>query len=481
MGRDRTRRGFLKASGGGIAALAAAHAFPEFSPATEQAGTSPAPSDLALWVTSENRRFSRAPSISWRPASGPAAGDAVVLDPGRKFQSILGFGAAFTDAACYMFSQLSSSARERLFHELFDPSEMGLTVCRICMGASDYSTALYSYDDGDADPGLARFSIDHDRAYILPALREARKVNADLFLFASPWSPPGWMKANGTMLGGSMRRKYMPSYADYFLKFLQGYEAEGVLVQAVTIQNEVDTDQDGRMPACIWPQEYEADFVRHYLGPLFECNGVKTKIWLIDHNYNLWGRAIAELETPGVRKYASAIAWHGYAGQPEWIGRVHDAFPDVEMHWTEGGPDYTAEDYSKDWSEWSKTFTGILRNWSRSVTAWNFALDEKGRPNIGPFDCGGLLTINSTTKEISHSGQFWALAHYSRLARRGAHRFDSQSAAEDLSHAGFENPDGQCVLVLTNPGPTRNCEVRMGHWAAVVPLERDSVNTLAWR
>lgn len=481
MARDHTRRGFLKASGAGIAAMATAHAFPELSPAMEPDRTSPPASDLAVWVTDENRRFSQAPSISWRPAAGPPVRDAVVVDPGRKFQSILGFGAAFTDAACYLYSQLSSSARERLFHELFHPSEMGLNVCRTCMGASDYSTTLYSYDDGDADPGLARFSIDHDRAYILPALRDARKVNADLFLFASPWSPPGWMKSNGSILGGSMRRKYMPSYAGYFLKFLQGYEAEGVQVQAVTVQNEVDTDQDGRMPACIWPQEYEADFVRQHLGPLLERSGVKTKIWLIDHNYSLWGRAIAELETPGVRKYASGIAWHGYAGQPEWIGRVHDAFPDVEMHWTEGGPDYTAADYSKDWCEWSKTFAGILRNCSRSITAWNLALDEKGRPNIGPFDCGGLLTIHSQTREISQSGQFWALAHYSRLIRRGARRFDSRGGAENLSHTGFENPDGQRVLVLTNPGPARNCEIRMGRWAAIVALERDSVNTLAWR
>ncbi|MBZ5527568.1 MAG: glycosyl hydrolase [Acidobacteriia bacterium] len=368
-----------------------------------------------------------------------------------------------------------------MFHELFDPAEMGLNVCRICMGASDYSTALYSYDDGDADPELSRFTLQHDRATILPALREARRVNKDLFLFASPWSPPGWMKANGSMLGGSMRPKYLPSYANYFLKFLQGYEAEGVPVQAVTVQNEVDTDQDGRMPACIWPQESEAKFVSEYLGPLLQRTGLQTKIWLIDHNYTLWGRAIAELEIPGVLPYASGIAWHGYAGKPEWMRRVHDAFPEVGMHWTEGGPDYPAEDYSTNWSEWSKTFTGVLRNWSRSITAWNFALDEKGRPNIGPFDCGGMLTIHSKTREISQSGQYWALAHYSRMIRRGALRFDSQGAEEGLSHAAFENPDGQCVLVLTNSGAARNFEVRMGRWAASVLLDRDSVNTLVWR
>jgi len=481
MTRERTRREFLKASGAGITALAAAQALPELPPATKETASGPPPGDLAIRVTSGKRRFAPASSISWRPADGAPSREAVVLDRGKTFQSILGFGAAFTEAACYTFSRLSSSERERLFHELFDPAEMGLNVCRLCMGASDYSTILYSYDDGDADPDLSRFSIAHDRTTILPALREARRVNKDLFLFASPWSPPGWMKANGSMLGGSMRPKYLPAYANYFLKFLRGYEAEGVPVQAVTVQNEVDTDQDGRMPACLWPQESEIKFVGKYLGPLLQQAGLPTKIWLIDHNYNLWGRAIAELEAPGVLPFAAGIAWHGYAGKPEDMSRVHAAFPDVGMHWTEGGPDYTDADYSSDWSTWSKTFTEVLRNWSQSITAWNFALDEKGRPNIGPFDCGGMLTIHSQTREISRSGQYWALAHYSRLIRRGALRFDSQSATQDLSHAAFENPDGQCVLILTNSGAARNCELRLGRWSASLLLESDSVNTLIWR
>ena len=358
---------------------------------------------------------------------------------------------------------------------------MGLSVCRTCIGSSDYSTKLYSFDEGEPDPELTRFSIDHDREYILPILREARQANPDLFLFSSPWSPPGWMKANRSMLGGCMQRHYMGAYANYFLKFLQGYEAAGVPVQAVTVQNEVDTDQDGIMPACAWPQEYEVAFVREHLGPLLERKGVKTKIWLIDHNYNLWGRAIGELETEGVRKYANAIAWHGYLGVPEWMDRVHDAYPDVEMYWTEGGPEYTDPNYGRDWSKWSSTFAGILRNWCRSITAWNFALDENGHPNIGPFKCGGLVTINSQTRAISYSGMYWAIAHYSSFIRRGARRFDSQSAAANLHHAGFENPNGERVLILTNAAPARTCEVRLGNASANISLEADSVTTLVWR
>ena len=477
MANTPSRRDFLKLSVTGTAALAGTAALGRFAIAS---GTGPA-GDLSIWITDGTQRLKRATSVGWQSAAGSSGQDTVVLDPSKTFQEILGFGAAFTDAACYTFNRLDPAVRERVFHELFHPSEMGMNVCRTCIGSSDYSTVVYSYDDGEADPDLTRFSIDHDRAYILPILREARKANPDLFLFSSPWSPPGWMKSSHSMLGGNMRRQYMPSYANYFLKFVHGYEAEGVAVQAVTIQNEVDTDQDGRMPACLWPQEYEADFVRSHLGPVFERAGVKTKIWLIDHNYNLWGRALGELETPDVRRYSNAIAWHGYLGKPEWIERVHSVYPDVEMYWTEGGPDYTDPHYATNWVEWSKTFSGILRNWCRSITAWNFALDEQGRPNIGPFPCGGLLTIHSTSKEISYSGQYWAFAHYSRFIRRGARRIESQSRAADLYHVAFENPGGDRVLILTNPGPSRDCHIRFGDKAAVVSLNPDSVTTVEWR
>ena len=312
-------------------------------------------------------------------------------------------------------------------------------------------------------------------------LRQARQVNPDLFLFASPWSPPGWMKFNGSMLGGSMPRHSLPVYARYFLKFLQGYAAEGVPVQAVTPLNEVDTDQDGKMPACIWPQEYEIAFVSDHLGPLLESSGMPTKIWILDHNYNLWGRVMDELEDDKLRKYCNAVAWHGYAGTPEMMSKVQEAFPGVEMYWTEGGPDYKDPGYLTDWCNWGETFSALLRNDCRSITAWNLALDELGPPNIGPFSCGGVVTINSHTKEITRSGMYWALDHFSRVLRRGARRFDSQSAAADLQHVGLENPDGQQVLVVTNAGPARAVELRLANRAAQVSLKENSVTTFAWR
>src|SRR5271155_40824 len=201
MANDTSRRDFLGISALGLVAGVVGS---ETAAAAERATTSenipvaPGPaanSEISVWATSGEERFAAAPRATWTQASsGTAAGDQIRLDPALKFQEISGFGGAFTDATCYMFNQLAPAAREKLFHEMFHPSEMGLNFCRVCIGASDYSTKLYSYDDGEADPELKRFSIDHDRDYILPMVRQARQVNPEIFLFATPWSPPGWMK-----------------------------------------------------------------------------------------------------------------------------------------------------------------------------------------------------------------------------------------------------------------------------------------------
>jgi len=471
MAKEQNRREFLKLSACGVVAAGAANiasALP-VSPAGE----------ISVRVTGGKNRYQAAPSVAWKTGAN-AAGALIELNPEKNYQEILGFGAAFTDAACYTFNRLEPSAREKLFREIFHPSEMGLNVCRTCMGASDYSTEMFSYDEGEPDPEMKRFSIAHDQTYVLPMLREARKQNPELFLFSSPWSPPGWMKAGGSMLGGSMQQKYLAPYAEYFVKFLKEYAAGGVPVQAVTVQNEVDTDQDGRMPACAWPQEYEMGFVKNHLGPALQMNGLATKIWILDHNYNLWGRAVAELDDPGVHKYCNAVAFHGYVGTPDQMGKFHQAYPDAQIYWTEGGPDYTSPDYATDWVKWGRTFTEVLRNWGQAISGWNLALDEKGRPNIGPFPCGGMVTIHSQTREITTSGQYWAFAHFSRNIRRGAKRFESSGKAEGVEHVAFENPDGQKVLVLCNQGGATNVTLRTAQATAEISVAEDSVTTLRW-
>src|ERR1051326_5191924 len=232
---ESSRRNFLKLSAIGLAANATGEV-PMFDDPMPSATLGP----ISVWVTNDKQRYSAGVPVAWKPKAKNISSNAITLNPAKKYQEILGFGAAFTEASCYIFNQLAPEARDKLFRDLFHSEGMGFNVCRTCIGSSDYATRVYSYDEGEPDPVLTRFSIEHDRGYVLPILRAARKMNPNLFLFSSPWSPPGWMKANNSMLGGSMRRKYMSSYADYFLKFLRAYETEGVPVQAITVQNEVE-------------------------------------------------------------------------------------------------------------------------------------------------------------------------------------------------------------------------------------------------
>jgi len=466
---ETTRRDFLKIGAGVVASRATCGTVPLW--ASSESG-------VRAWVTSRNRRFEEIEALRWRISSSNSLA-AIHVDPGERKQEILGFGAALTDASCYLVDKLNSQEREALLSELFGPAGLRFSVVRTCIGASDYSTSAYSFDESaEPDPDLTRFNIDHDRAYILPSLRAVHQLNPDLFLFSSPWSPPGWMKAGGSMMGGSMRKKYYASYAEYFVRFLRAYSTEGVRINAVTVQNEVDTDQDGRMPAALWGQEYEIEFVKNYLGPAFERASLDAKIWILDHNYNLWGRVVDELSDPAVNKCVDGIAWHGYGGAPDAMTRVHEAFPTKHSYWTEGGPDITSPDYAMDWAKWSHTFTEVLRNWARCIVGWNLLLDEKGLPNIGPFHCGGVVTVNSKTHELTRSGQYWAFAHYSKAIQRGARVIASHGELAGIDHVASENPDGSRVLVITNRGEQQQIQCQMGTRGLDVMLEQDSVTTL---
>jgi glucosylceramidase len=495
-----SRRRFLKTASFTMAGLVASYRIPAWANGTGATGSA------QLWSTFRDKRHELAAPLAWKPATAIAS-NAIVLDPSAAQQEMLGFGAAFTDAACYMLNQLHADERAALMHELFAPGEMAMNVCRTCIGASDYSKSLYSFDDSEQDdPELKKFSIDHDRAYILPALRDARKVNPDLFLFSSPWSPPGWMKFNRSMLGGTIRKSNLEPYSRYFQKFLEAYKAEGVGIDAITVQNEVDTTVDGRYAACQWSQEDEILFVSKYLGPLFRNAGISTKIWVLDHNFTLWGRAIAELSDPRANEFIDGIAWHGYAGEPSAMTQVHDAFPQKSAYFTEGGPQREPRqpgtrfpDPMTAWSRWAEWANSVIRNWARSITMWNLALDEAGTPYIGIHEQGdvvpgapttgrGVITIDSKTRAISRSGRFWALAHYSKHVRRGARVFRTDGVAEGaaqastnpVSHVGFRNPDGSYVVVLSNRGPETQVQLILGSSSLDIELPADSVHTLQW-
>ena len=472
--QSNTRRGFIKKSAAVIASTTCLRS------SMLRGFTPPRSGAVRAWTTGQEKRFSATELSGWKAISNPSE-PAIEIDPAQTFQSILGFGGAFTDSSCYLLNQMEPEARQKLLAELVGPDGLRLSVGRTCIGSSDYARDAYSFDDGaDPDPELKRFSIAHDRDYILPMLRAAQSANPEMFYFSAPWSPPGWMKAGGSLLGGSMRKHYFASYAEYFVKFLEAYQAEGIKIRAVTTQNEVDTDQDGRMPAALWGQEYEAGFIKEFLGPALERASLDTKIWLLDHNYDLWGRVLDELRDPAVFKYVDGVAWHPYVGTPDAMTRVHDAFPSKHAYWTEGGPDISHPDYATDWTKWSSTFAQILKNWTRCIVSWNLVLDEKGSPNIGPFACGGVVTVDSKSREITRSGQYWAFAHYSKVIQRGAQVIASHGEFTDLEHVALKNANGSYVLVVSNQGAERQISCRFVGQGLELKLPHDSVTTLLW-
>ncbi len=484
------RRDFLKL--GAMAGVAAAGGKPKSLYAKSQE----IPGTVRAWRTTPLEKFQPLESPPQWETWSAVSPLSIHLDPATQYQEMVGFGGAFTDASCYLLHQMPPEAQHAFLSDLYGPNGLRLSVGRTCIGASDYSTKFYTYDDASQpDPDLKEFSIEHDRAWILPTLRAARELNSDLYLFSCVWSPPGWMKTGGAVLGGSMREHWFPSHAQYFVKFLQAYAAEGVKVQAITVNNEVDTDQDGHFPATLWGQQYEIGFVVNHLGPALEQASLNTKIWILDHNYDLWGRVVDELSNSRLYKYVDGVAWHSYAGTPDAMSRTHDMFPEKHMYFTEGGPpahlfdpaqqqQFTRAPYGTDWARWSSAFTNMLRNWARMICVWNLLLDENGRPDLTnpprPMRQGGLVSVNSKTQQLTYSGNYFAFQHYSKLIQRGARIFASSGNLPGIDHVAARNPDGSSVLVVTNSGVEQQVQCTLGTRALQLVLPADSITSVVW-
>jgi glucosylceramidase len=469
-----SRRDLLAAAAGAVPALWAAQAVAK----TDQTIAAPTGA-VSMFVTSAaGERFARQPELSWTHARRGGGSVALAADPHDQRQQLQGFGAALTEGTCTTLSRMPADERAKLLNELYRPEGLGLSIGRLCIGSSDYSTELFSYDEGEPDPELKRFSIDHDRKAVLPMVKEVLAVRPDLFMFASPWSPPGWMKYGGSMKGGSIKPQNLDVYARYIGRYLEAYRAEGIRVRAVTVQNETDADQAGRMAACAWPQETEDDYIALHLGPILKAQDVK--LWILDHNYDLWGRVLDQLDKPEVRAAVEAVAWHGYKGDPAKMSYVHAAHPEIGAHWTEGGAMFDDPDYMTGWTKWAGTIAGILNNRAQSVTMWNVALDEAGKPNIGPFTCGGLVTVRSDTQKVERSALYYALGHYAKALRPGDRVMRTASHLEGVSCAGAVSPAGRASLVVANAGPARRLSLAVAGRVAEWLAPADSVATLSW-
>jgi len=379
-------------------------------------------------------------------------------------QGFLGFGAALTGSSCYLLSKMEPQERRKLLEELYSPKGLNLSVARLSIGASDYSAELYSYDDVPFDTVLAHFSIARDEEYIIPMIKEILQIRPDLYIFASPWTPPGWMKTGGELCGGYMREQFVECYADYFVKYVEAYAAHGISIRAVTPQNEPGTEQSCRMPACVWHPETEGRFIK-LLRQKLDAAGLPVEIWLHDHNFAGEAQVRWQLENiEGLKAAASGVAFHYYGDCIEKTLALKAAHPELPLHFTEGGP-RLYDHYDSDWCKWMLQITGALKCGYKSFTGWNLMLDENGWPNNGPFSCGGLVTRNSITGELSYSGQYWAFAHIAKYITPKSKIYPLESdlptynalhkfpKAQTLPAAGvlIDNGDDHPVLVLVNP------------------------------
>ncbi len=405
----------------------------------------------------------------------------------RQFES---FGVAVTGSSCYNLNLMSAEERKDFLENIYSEDGLGLSVCRLSIGSSDYSAELYSYDEEDRDVDLEHFSVAKDDNYIVPMIKEVLRVRQDMFVFSSPWSPPGWMKTGGSMCGGYMREEFVDCYADYIIRYIEEYERRGIKINAVTAQNETETDQSGRMPACIWHPDIEAKFIISLKKKLRE-KGIDVKIWMHDHNFSSWKKVLWQLkEYPDLKKSCDGVAFHYYDGAPEDIDNVRFEYPDLEYHFTEGGP-RLYDNYATDWCKWGTVISKSLKHGCTTFTGWNLMLDEVGGPNIGPFFCGGLATRNSQSGELTYSGQYRAFAHFSKYVKRGAYIFPAETSAKGNALFAFPNSprkveicaalnqDGTFILVITNPGSDK-CQLqyfRFGKWWYIEALP-NSISTI---
>lgn len=425
---------------------------------------------VAVYVTGNDgaTHMTRQPDLEFGSGT-TAAALTVTVDPARRYQRITGFGGAFTDSSLYLLSQLPASERETVLERLLDadPStgSAGLTVMRVPMGSSDFTASgMYNYDDngGLPDPTLSNFSIAHDEAYVLPILREAVAIDPRLRIIANPWSPPGWMKTDDSMLGvsptggpGLLEPKYYEAFAQYFVRFIEAYRAAGVPIWAITPQNEPEQPA-ANYPGMFMTAPEEALFVHDYLAPALRAAGLGTRIYGYDY---VWA---------GSEPYASTllaadgsdlagIAYHCYFGAPESMSAIHAAFPGFDL----------IEDECSTGISVLSPIQVLLRSvddWASAALMWNVALDPSGGPKIGSgcLECIGMVTIDPTNASVTYNGPFWQFAQAGAFITPGARRIAASASPPQpdcasspvcgLEYSAFVDPDGDRVVVATNSG-----------------------------
>jgi glucosylceramidase len=449
---------------------------------------------IVLTTDDQNHLMESQAGIHFTTAAGGS--NLIVVDETQTYQQIEGFGASMTDSAAYLLNQVATpSARTAAMNDLFTRagSGIGISFLRNPMAASDLARNLYSYDDnaGQSDPTLANFSIAHDQQDIIPLIVQARQLNPQLKTMATPWSPPGWMKDSGSMIGGSLLTASYDAFANYFVRYIQAYQAAGIPIDYISLQNEplyTPGDYGGMcMPAApatlcnnkTWPSD-QLTALRDHVLPALAAKNLTTRVLVYDHNWDVPTYPDAVLSDLVIlaSNQVAGTAWHGYAGTPGVMTTLHNKFPAKGNYQTEhSGGTWVSDQVKEDFEE----ITQVMRNWSKVYVKWGLALDQNRDPHSGGCGtCSPLVTVNTSTGAVTRAIDYYTLGHFSRFVLPGASRVYSSNARGVVS-AAFLNPDSSKAIVVYNDTNAPNgFQVQWGTQSFTYTLPALSGATFTW-
>ena len=414
--------------------------------------------------------------------SGSNADPTVEVDSTQTFQSIDGFGYSLTGGSAYLINRLPAAQRSSLLQELFGSSDnsIGISYLRISIGASDLDAEVFSYDDmpvGQTDVNLANFSLSKDTVDLIPLLKEIILVSPNIKIMGSPWSPPVWMKDNGSSVGGSLQPQYYSVYAQYFVKYIQAMKAKGITIDAITPQNE--PQHGGNNPSMVMSALQQADFIKNHLGPAFRTATISTKIIVWDHNCDNPNYPITVLNDAAAKPFIDGSAFHLYGGDISALSTVHAAHPDKNLYFTEQWTSSTGSfDGDLKW-HLKNVIIGSMQNWSKVALEWNLANDGGYNPHTpgGCTQCKGALTLDGA---INRNVSYYIIAHASRFVPPGSVRIFSNNAG-GIFNVAFKIPDGRKVMIAVNDGgAAANFNIKFNGKIAQASLAGGAVATYVW-
>ena len=421
------------------------------------------PTVARVYTTAENtdQRLYRGSELKFQLSTQPLETEiAVFVNPHKTFQSFLGIGGAITDASAEVFSLLSKDKQDELLAAYFSEEGINYNIIRTSIHSSDFGLGSHTYIE-EGDKSLESFSIDKDLEKRIPMIKQAAAiVDQDLVFYASPWSPPAFMKTNNHMLqGGKLLPQYRQTWADYFVKFIEAYEAEGIPVWGVTIQNEPMATQ--RWESCIYSAEEERDFLKENLGPAFERAGFGDKnivVW--DHNRDLIShRANTIFEDPEAAKYAWGIGFHWYetwtGGEAKYenLKSINASFPTKNLLFTEGCQEGFDANHYERWSNAERYGNSMINDFNSGTvgwTDWNILLNENGGPNHVQNFCFAPIHADTQSNELIYTPTYYYIGHFSKFIEPKAKRVSTTVSRSTLESTSFQNPDGETVTVVMN-------------------------------